>query len=100
MSDDIRNTQSGLPLIGYDERGVVFDMGDHVMRRVFDEHYEKGLATYTLFRECNFREYDIVETELGDALGSFRHKKHIISHPHEWTASMHVDRFRMKEDLL
>ena len=96
--------QKDVVLSGYDEMAVVFDQGNYVIREVFEAYSSEAQELYHAFREYGLSQYSIVDTEIissNDGKStSFRHRKHIITYPHEWTASMYKDAVLFHLELL
>jgi len=80
-------------LMGYDDQGTVFDVDDFVLREVLPEFKDKALNIYNQYVKFNLKKNGIVDTSLASLYGPnyFKHKKHLITYPHEWTANMFKD---------
>lgn len=79
------------PVIGYDNRGAVYDAGGHILRKIFPEYFDEVAHLFDLYRAANLERCGIVLTELNRADKSLQHKKHVVSYPFEWTATMFKD---------
>lgn len=78
-------------LKGYDNKGILYDAGDQVVRKIAPEYFEAISATFEIYtHECLF-EHGIVATEINQSAYSLSHEKHIISYPYEWTVNMYKD---------
>jgi SAM-dependent methyltransferase len=78
-------------LAGYDNNGTVYDAGELIIRQVNPEYLNEAQAIFNLYRKLDLKQYGIVETDFVESDGLFRHKKHAISYPFEWTANMFKD---------
>ncbi|HYC58388.1 MAG TPA: class I SAM-dependent methyltransferase [Thermoanaerobaculia bacterium] len=80
------------PLVGFDDRGRVFDAGEFILRVPHPARREQTLALLERYQAGHFEDLGIVETELaaGDEL-ALRHRKLTISYPFEWPADMLKD---------
>ncbi|MFC1894779.1 class I SAM-dependent methyltransferase [Candidatus Dependentiae bacterium] len=80
-------------LMGYDDLGVVFDADNFVLRKVLPEFKKRSKKIFDYYKKFNLSKIGIVETDLALEYGDnfFKHKKHAITYPHEWTAGMFKD---------
>jgi SAM-dependent methyltransferase len=78
-------------LAGYDNRSVLYDAGEYVLRKFNADYYHEIAAVYDIYKECHLDQFGIVATEIDNSTSSLRHKKHVISYPYEWTANMFKD---------
>ncbi len=78
-------------LTGYDTRGIVYDAGKFIQRKINSKHFDETMKIYNYYKEYNLEQYNIVKTEVDQHNKSLKHEKHIISYPHEWTANMFKD---------
>ncbi len=78
-------------LTGYDTRGIVYDAGEFIQRRINSEHFNETMKIYNYYKEYNLERYNIVKTEVDQHNKCLKHEKHIISYPYEWTANMFKD---------
>ena len=80
------------PLVSFDNRGRVFDAGEHILRIPDPNYREQALSLFRKYETERLDNLGIVETELvpGEEL-AFRHRKLTISYPFEWPADMLKD---------
>lgn len=78
-------------LAGYDNRGIVYDSGDFILRKVNANYFQEIEQIYHIFRHINLDQLGIVETEIDCDNNILKHKKYLISYPFEWTANMYKD---------
>lgn len=76
---------------GYDNRSVLYDAGEFVLRKINADYFEEIATVYDVYKERHLDQFGIVETEIDKSISSLRHRKHIISYPYEWTANMFKD---------
>ncbi|MFH1461691.1 MAG: class I SAM-dependent methyltransferase [bacterium] len=77
-------------LMGYDNRGEVFDADHFVFRKINDDYLDSALDIYFSYKNNNFEKLGIVNTQLAKEYGQnfLKHEKHIISYPYEWPVDM------------
>lgn len=80
-------------LIGYDNKGTVYDSGKYILRKTSPEYIEEIRTIFKVFKESGMERHGFVETflEEDDAEFILRHKKYTITYPFEWTANMFKD---------
>lgn len=78
-------------LAGYDNRGIVYDSGDSVIRKINAEYFKEIEDIYSVYEEMSLHQLGIVKTEIDRENNLLKHRKHIISYPYEWTANMYKD---------
>lgn len=78
-------------LTGYDNRSVVLDSGEYILRNIDAEYFNEIARIYDIYQKRHLEKYGIVSTEIDRTSKSFHHEKHIISYPYEWTANMYKD---------
>lgn len=78
-------------LTGYDNRGVVYDSGDFIIREINADYFHEIERIYNIYKQVNMHQMGIVETEIDRKKNLLKHKKHFISYPYEWTANMYKD---------
>ena len=86
-----QNNKDLIPLVGYDTRGVVYDAGEYILRKIFSNDFREAENIYKLYEQFNLKNYGIVKTKIDKSSKAFKHKKHIISYPYEWSANMFKD---------
>jgi len=87
-------------LMGYDNRGTVFDGGKYILREINDNYIPEAVELFNNYRKFDLIHYGIVETEFEQTNNILKHKKHIISYPHEWTINMIKDAILFHLSLL
>ncbi|MFH0898524.1 MAG: methyltransferase domain-containing protein [bacterium] len=77
-------------LTGYDPHGTVYDAQNYVLRKIASQKISQTKKLYSLYQKHTLKKMGIVETEIFTETPDLilKHKKHIISYPHEWTVSM------------
>ncbi len=78
-------------LAGYDNRGIVYDAGDVIVRKINAEDFPEIENLYNIYEQMNLHQLGIVETEIDRENNLLKHRKHIVSYPYEWTANMYKD---------
>ena len=82
-------------LVGYDNRGIVIDSGDCIIRKINPEYSIATREYFELFKQYDLTRIGFVKTAILDANTpddlTLVHEKHIISYPYEWTANMLKD---------
>ncbi len=88
-------------LMGYDNRGIVYDQGDFVLRKILPAYKAELEKTFSLYQEYNLNNLGIVETKKSSLLDDnyLHHTKHLITYPFEWTAHMFKDAVLFHLDL-
>ncbi len=88
-------------LMGYDDMGTVFETEDFILREVLSSAQKKAKDIYSYYKKFNLKKIGIVHTELAPLYGEnyFKHEKHLITYPHEWTANMFKDAVLFHLDL-
>ena len=79
------------PMLGYDDRGSVFDAGGYILRSIGKGYFKEAADIYVEYLRYNLSQYGIVKTELVESQQVFKHQKHIVSYPYEWPADMYKD---------
>jgi len=98
------NSDAEMPLLmGYDDRSVLYDADSYVLRKIRPEYFDEIAHIYATYQEHHLDEKGIVATQIDRSAASLTHRKHIISYPYEWTASMFkcavLFHLRLFEDL-
>jgi len=77
-------------LSGYDNRGVVYDNSEHILREINSEFLNYTLEVYNLYKKFELYKYNIVQTEhvFLNNKNFLKHEKYTISYPCEWSANM------------
>lgn len=94
-------TSGARPLVGFDNRGRVFDAGEFILRIPNHDYREQALSLFRRYEAEQLDGLGIVETELApDDELAFRHRKLTISYPFEWPADMLKDAALFHLDLM
>lgn len=82
-------------LVGYDTKGVVYDTGEHIIRKIVPDYIDELNVIFDKYKEHEIKKYGFVKTEFiySEYFKErvLKHKKHTISYPYEWTANMYKD---------
>lgn len=78
-------------LSGYDNRSVLYDAGECVLRKINVDYFDEIATVYNIYKERSLEQYGVVATEIDQCNCSLRHKKYTIAYPYEWTANMYKD---------
>ena len=78
-------------LTGYDNNGMVFDLGDSIHRIIEPSYFCYAEEVFEIFDNKFLSNIGIVPTRLVKSTKSFTHDKFVISYPYEWPAEMYKD---------
>lgn len=79
------------PLMGYDNRGLVYEADEFILRKISDNYLQEAKSIYSLYKNFELQTIGVVESFWDESSQTLRHKKHPITYPHEWTVSMFKD---------
>jgi len=81
---------AGGAMLGFDERGEVFDLGNVVRRRIREDYRGTVAELHRRYREAHLESKGIVETALRED-GDLDHRRLVTAYPFEWPATMFKD---------
>lgn len=79
------------PITGYDSKGMVFDAGDLILRKINPDYFKEIIDIFNFYNSFKINNLDFVESELDIEGKAIKHKKIITTYPYEWTANMFKD---------
>jgi len=88
----MKNIPSRATIItGYDNRSLLYDTGELMLRKVDPEYFETIKLVYDIYETNKLDKMGVVVTKMDQQPNCLNHVKHITSHPFEWTANMYKD---------
>lgn len=83
-----------------DNVGFIQDGNDAVIRSAYDGYEDMPEKIYALYEKYKLVNYGVVSTQFDAVTNHLKHKKLLITYPHEWPPSMFKDAVLFHLDLL